>query len=208
VRLKLYLSMLWMAAKGPYSTQTPARAWAELLGLPDPDGAGARRIHDSLSWLERNGFVTIERCSGRPPKVELLDDAGRRTPYKHPAEDPQGGYIQLPETLWTKGWIMQLSGAAVALLLIFLEQHDMRRLRKLRGPFWLSPNQARRLYSLSSDTWTKGTRELAALEVVWISRMSIGDDDFDFRRMRNTYSITPGRLITAPDEPAWEIPFD
>src|SRR5690349_10721147 len=40
VRLKLYLSLLWVCAKAPYEAIRPARAWAALLGLEDIEGRG------------------------------------------------------------------------------------------------------------------------------------------------------------------------
>jgi hypothetical protein len=37
----------------PHDLAYPARAWATLLGLPDPAGRGARRINEAILWLEQ-----------------------------------------------------------------------------------------------------------------------------------------------------------
>jgi len=52
VRVKLELTFLWFAAN-PHDLAYPARAWATLLGLPDPAGRGARRINEAILWLEQ-----------------------------------------------------------------------------------------------------------------------------------------------------------
>ncbi|HVF74574.1 MAG TPA: hypothetical protein VM938_05955, partial [Acidimicrobiales bacterium] len=66
VRLKLYLSFLWFAAAPPHDVTYPARAWASLLGLEDPEARGARRIIDAITWLDAHDFVVVE---GRPRRA-------------------------------------------------------------------------------------------------------------------------------------------
>ena len=65
IRLKLYLSLLWVCAKAPYEATRPARAWAALLGLDDVDGRGARRIHSAFRDLEDRDMVRIRDRGGQ-----------------------------------------------------------------------------------------------------------------------------------------------
>src|SRR4051812_10374162 len=48
VRLRLSLASLWLGAAPPHELTYPARAWAELLDLDDPETAGARRVADAV----------------------------------------------------------------------------------------------------------------------------------------------------------------
>lgn len=89
--------------------------------------------------------------------------------------------MRLPLGLWDRGWIVRLSGTALAMLVILLDLQGGRA-----QPQWISPSQARRRYDLSPDTWTKGLKELKALDLVTVSRLAQGDI-FDYRRMRNAY---------------------
>lgn len=59
VRLRLLLSLLWAARDDPTLTY-PHRSWAELLGLAEPDTAGARRIRNALGWLDHHGLIQLE----------------------------------------------------------------------------------------------------------------------------------------------------
>ena len=63
---KLYLALLWMAANPPYDVTFPARAWAELLGLPNPEGKGDRRVRDAIDWLADQGLITVTRSPWSP----------------------------------------------------------------------------------------------------------------------------------------------
>jgi hypothetical protein len=199
VRLKLFLSLLWIAAAPPHETSFPARGWAELLGLRDPDRAGARRITDAFSFLAARQLVRVERSRGRPSTVFLLDDAGRGTEYKPPGSGHGERYVNLPASFWISGWHVVLSAAAVALLLVLLDQQDFQN---PTTPTWVSPARARELYALSSDTWTKGTRELRANGLVAVSHAPVsasgGLDTFGWRRVRNTYRLNMQGLDLKP----------
>jgi hypothetical protein len=194
VRLKLYLTMLWMAAGEPHDITFPARAWAELLDLPSPEGNGDRRVRDAIDWLEHHGFVSIQRQPGRPATITLLREDGSRRAYVVPAAAPkdQGTkkigdehwHVRLPAIFWVNGWMVALSGTAVAILLVMLVLE-----RQSRGPrLWISPAEARRRFALSEDTWTKGTAELRKHGLLVVGRRPISEE-FGWRRVRNTYSL-------------------
>lgn len=207
VRLKLELSFLWFAAKEPYKLTYPARAWATLLDLPDSSGNGARRVNDAVLWLEQQGFVTVAGQPGQPNEITMLNEAADRTPYELPGQaynrlrsTPTAAeahrYFQLPNSLWTSGWLQVLSGSALAMLLALYT--ELGRRDPLTTDLWFSPSQADMRFALSEDTRSKGLRELRSTGLVSASRRSISPDTFDFRRLRNVYQLNTFSL----DQPA------
>jgi hypothetical protein len=187
VRLKLYLTMSLLAVSPPYDIRpVPARSWAAALGLDDPGRNGARRVSDAIDWLAEHKFLVAERRQGTPGPVRLLSQDGSGSLYKRPT--PGRRYVRLPLGLWEQGWIVRLSGTALALLIVLLDLQGGRA-----QPQWISPEPARHRYDLSPDTWTKGLRELRALDLVSVSRRSQGDI-FDYQRMRNTYWVQEDKL--------------
>ena len=95
-------------------------------------------------------------------------------------------HVWLPPTFWTKGWATTLSAAGIAILLVMLV---LERQRKPTQPsFWISPDQARRRFGLSEDTWTKGTAELRKLGLIDVGRKPVSEE-FGWRRVRNTYAL-------------------
>jgi hypothetical protein len=181
VRLKLYLTMSLLAVSPPYDigTPVPGRAWAEMLDLPDPGRNGARRVNDAIDWLAEHKLIVSERRRGAPGAVRLLSQSGNGGPYSRPT--PAEGYVRLPLGVWQHGWIVRLSGTALALLVVLLDMQQGRS----KAP-WISPGMAKTRYDLSADTWTKGVGELVRAELVTVKRVPQGDV-FDYRRMRNTY---------------------
>jgi len=187
VRLKLYLTMSLLAVSPPFDIgPVPARSWAEALGLDDPARNGARRVSDAIDWLAGHKFLVAERRQGTPGSVRLLSQDGLGGLYKRPT--PGGRYVRLPLGLWDEGWIVRLSGTALALLIVLLDLQGGRA-----QPQWISPGPARRRYDLSPDTWTKGLKELKALDLVSVSKRTQGDI-FDYRRMRNAYWVDEEKL--------------
>ncbi len=84
VRTKLLLTMLWVGANPPHDVTYPARAYAELLGLPKPETTGARRVLDAIDWLEQRRFLTVENRPGHPSRVTLLRELADGQPYTVP----------------------------------------------------------------------------------------------------------------------------
>jgi hypothetical protein len=227
LRLKLLLSLLWVAGAEPYDVSYPARAWATLLDLREPEKAGARRVSQTLQWLDDHRFVRLEQLTGRPPRVTLLRETGFGEPYLPPGvvnnrltqqlqsatgleekalrEQREGErYLQLQPTLWTQGWIQTLSGPGLSMLLVLLAEASGSTDRDL----WLTPDLARRRYGLSPATRSSGLRELYDLKAVTMKRRTISRDVFDYRRMRNVYRINstvltdqPTRALTHPTDP-------
>jgi hypothetical protein len=197
VRLLLYLSLLWVGASPPHDVTFPARAWAELLGLDDPPGNGARRIRDALEWLQDNGFVRAVLHPGQPTQVQLRKENGQDERYSVPGaatakakkvgKAPSGNdlYVRLPPTFWTEGWIATLSGPAVAMLLILLSERGART----GTVIWFTPETAKKRFALSDDTRFRGLQELENHELIKIKQQPVGRNSFEFQRRRNTYEL-------------------
>jgi len=206
VRLKLYLAFLWFAVAPPHDVAYPARAWAGLLGLPDPERNGARRITDAIGWLANHELVRVERRRGRPTRVLLNREDQSGEPYLPPAEDVRrlrdsgiAGedlhrhfYIQLPYQFWTQGWGVTLTGPALAMMLALLQELGDRPAATTE--LWFSPAEAKKRFGVSEDTRIAGFRQLSDLGLIDVHRRSVNRDVFDFRRMRNVYRLHPARL--------------
>lgn len=203
VRLKLYLSVLWIAVGEGASANVvfPARAWAELLDLPDPEVKGARRVVDAFNWMESNSFIRKgDPRPGRPTEIILLHESGTGAAYVTPGTPPEPGesyppddrYFQLPPDFWTSGWLAVLSAPALAMLLVMLEF-----VRNPSSSFFIAPALAKRHYAVSEDTWTEGIAELRWHGLIKVNKRSISED-FGWRRVRNEYTINWSRFKEAP----------
>jgi hypothetical protein len=100
VRLKLFLSILLVSKWPPHRTAYPCQSWAELLGLEDPAGNGARRIADAISWLERHDLLAVERRPGWPMILTPMNESMNGEPYRRPWDDDDL-YRQVPVSFWT-----------------------------------------------------------------------------------------------------------
>jgi hypothetical protein len=212
VRLRLFLSMQWLAAAPPHDVAYPARAWATLLDLNDPQGNGARRVSDAVAWLEENCFVSVRAEPGHPNRITLLDESGRGRRYRVPGAAyskavsrkansdvlDRHRYVQIHPAFWTSGWLATLSGAGVAMYLVLLcEQAGQEEGREL----WFSPDLARRRYALSDDTRSAGLDELRRAGLVTVRRRPVASDVFDVQRFRNVYLLRPDRLADTAEIP-------
>jgi len=219
VRLKTYLSMLWLAAAPPHDVAYPARAWASLLDLPDPSGRGARRVNDAIAWLEDNAFIEVATQPGYPNRVTLLHESGSGSRYRVPGEAYNKGkasgadaselmhhrYLQMPATYWTSGWMCTLSGPATAMFLVLLAEQSGRPDDQ---ELWFSPDAATLRYSLSADTRSSGLQELRRAGLVSVRRRAIASDVFDVQRFRNTYLLQTERLSDPAELPAGKAASD
>lgn len=201
MRVKLYLSLLWVCARQPYDVARPARAWAALLGLPDPAGRGARRIHQAFKDLEARNFVELEERGGLPTRVTLLDETGDGSPFV-PASDAYGRamklgagedvlrrhrYFRIDSGLWTHGHIAQLRGPALAMLLVLLSER-----RGQESPWvWFSPDRAAERFSLSASTRTDGLRQLRDLGLIMTKSQVVSERGsyIDYQRRRNVHKV-------------------
>jgi hypothetical protein len=207
VRLKLLLSLLWVGAKPPHDVTFPARTWAELIGLPQPEANGARRVREAIDWLATHKFIAAEEHQGLPTQLTLLREDGSGVAYTIPgvaatiARDRGRGleahrYVQLPASVWTMGWMAVLSPPALAALLILLAEQNGPTLRAI----WLSPRAARDRYALSDQTRYKGLAQLEALQLVHKEKHTLARSSYEFKRIRNSYALALDRLEDSPLE--------
>jgi hypothetical protein len=197
VRLKLYLTASLIAAARPheYRRNTPARAWAELLNLPKPETAGARRVSDAFEWLDDHDYLRVDRRRGVPPKFTLLSMELDGEEYVKPAME----YVAIPLGLWTRHWINALSGTELAILLAILDlpgndDHHSRQPRFATG-------EQKDRYGFSDDSWTRATKQLVHLGVLEVTR-KVANGGMSQRRNRNIYRLTDPHL---GNEPTWPI---
>jgi hypothetical protein len=191
VRLKLYLCLTLLATAEPHDIREPIRSnwWAGALGLPDPDDNGARRISKALEWLDKHEYIQLNRRPGRPSTVVLLDPRGGGGAYV--GVDKAQRWVRLPLGLWRQEWIVDLSGSALALLIVLLE---------LTGgattPRFLETGRHAQ-YGLSEDTWTRASKELQDVGLLTVGQVRAGRD-LDMRRTRNTYLLNKALLDARP----------
>jgi hypothetical protein len=205
LRIRLYLALLWMAGGGDdrHSVDFPARAFAELLDLPDPERRGDRRVRDAIRLFERERLLRVEKRPGKPSSLVLLHESGSGDSYSRPGQhtaaakarnqvDVDHLFIRLSPGFWTNGWAVTLSGPALAILLVVLVITNNGTKQRQ----WVAPSERRR-YGLSDDTWTRGVAELVRHGLISIGKRPVGDL-FDQKRVRNTYSVNTARLDQLP----------
>lgn len=192
VRLKVFLTVLMMATKPPHSTKVSSKDLAAMLNLPDPDGAGARRVNKAFADLVKAGLMRRDRKPGYVPETTVLNPAGTREEWSDlKLEHP---YITLPPDLWRRGWFIALSGRAIAILILLRELTHGRR----TNGTWVDGIRKRQ-YGLSDDTWTRGTRELREAGLLEV-REEVYPSQGEPRR-RNVYTLHLDRVSSYdPDE--------
>lgn len=174
VRLKLMLSLLWAGVAEPHEIRDPASRWARILGLHQPQGS--RQIRSSFQWLAAHQLIEVEEQAGKGSIVRLLDEGGINTPYHRPSrqmgrdirKDKDEYYIQLPATIWTKGWIQLLGAPALAMLLVLMHLQESKGTdtEEAREDLWLSLALAKTRYGLTNETRYAGINELVERELL------------------------------------------
>lgn len=202
LRLKLYLSLLWICAKPPHEVVRPARAWAGLLGLDDPAGRGTRRVQDAMRDLQERNMVVIRNRGSAANGVTPLIEWGTGQPYSTPPEaynhfqlrgaSPETlaahRYFRLPSSLWTSGLIARLGGPGLAMLLVLrCEQQGTDG-----KPVWFSPDRALNRFGLAESTRRQGLDQLRAEGLVTSvqQRLSESGDFIDVYRRRLVHTLT------------------
>jgi hypothetical protein len=197
-RVLLYLTLLWVAGGGDHSTTRPAHWWAELLSIPDPDGAGSRVIRSTWDELERRGFVSIDRAatSGDTPKIRPLLEDGSGRPYTIPVGRGGDTYRRIPDIAWQGLFHSnELSGPGLVMLLVTLRTYG-----QAGGGFLTFPRDyVRTEYGISDSTRKAGLRNLVALGVLDVEGISGEDGGTGPRRRgRNIYELNPAYFPPAP----------
>lgn len=201
LRIKLYLSLLWVAAREPYTVTRPSRAWAALLGLDDIDTKGVRRVQEAFRDLRERRFIDLADGGGLPSQVTLLSEAGDGSSFM-PAPEAYNRlrvssgndvavllphrYFRVPSALWTEGHIARLRGPSLAMLLVLLAEQ-----RGNNVGVWFSPDRAERRYGLSASTRTEGLAHLRALGLVSSKIQTVSESGafIDFARRRKVHKV-------------------
>ena len=84
MRLKVYMTVCLRAVKTPHDVVVVPYKWAEMLGLPENETNGARRIKAALKWLAQVDMIRVERKAGLNPAAYLLAQSGPGGPYHRP----------------------------------------------------------------------------------------------------------------------------
>lgn len=214
LRVALLLTLLWQLARSPHTTIRPARYWAELLELDDPENAGARAIRSSLHELERRGFIrSSDRGPGVMPEITLLDESLSGRAYKLPhiqamEEGPDGdtSYFRVPESFWVNSLHSKLSGAGIAMYLVAMSRAGWGN----DPTFWLSPARFSEEYGLSDSTRKKGLKELVDLGVLTQELRSIDRSGGQGHRrfLRSVYTVVASYRAPGATEPEKPSPID
>lgn len=213
VAVKLYLALLWRCSAPPFSTEKPARAWATLLDLEDPETRGARRVKDAMKTLADAGLVTLTENPGFPNTVTLLDEGGDGLGYSLPSTSytfkskikankdslASDVYFKVPGRLWTRGYIQSLNGPGLVMLLILLAEQAGEG-----EEVWFSTSEFPARYNVSHKTRAAGTKELIDFGLLDVASRSLSSKSrpttFDTQRRRKVYSLTPRAQSAARDE--------
>lgn len=188
LRITLLMSLIWVSAHPPYSTNRVAPFWAELLGRSDPQGEGARAVRDALHELADRELVQLHSVG---PKLTItlrnestpLNADRQPNPYTPPyGKEP---YLPVPRNFWADGVAGRLSGAGVAMYLCALA---MTRSDQLE--FFVSANHFEDRYGISRSSRKRGLAELVNLGVLTV-RVEESLDTDTFRKVRrNVYRLT------------------
>jgi hypothetical protein len=200
LRLKLYISLLWLCAAEPYEASLPARAWAALLGLADHETRGIRRIHEATRDLRERELITVRDRGGMPSVLGLLDENATGKPYAppsttystlsrqgaEPAQLRRHQYFRIPSSLWTLGYISELGGPGVAMLLVLLCEQP-----RTGAGIWFTPDTAGQRFALAHSTRTTGLQQLRELGLI-TSKVAVTSEDgtyLTFQRRRNVHQL-------------------
>ncbi|AKK07972.1 hypothetical protein HCH15_05290 [Corynebacterium testudinoris] len=188
ITLRLYLALLWRCSAEPYTTNIPARQWAELLGLAEPEETYARRITNALRRLEEANLIALERKKGQPSMITLLDESGDGSPYLPPrgSKDKRNRWVKIPITLWQNDEFYDLGTPGLAMMLAILaERNDPLE------PMWWSIARFEQRIGLTPSTRARGLNQLekAGLLTDKKQRMPSKPGGFAREAVRSTYLL-------------------
>lgn len=196
VRLKLYLSTVLLAG-GRHEHEVYGRntvvdvsgaTWARALAIPDPVGAGARRIADAQDQLASRGLIAVDRRPGQAPRITLLHTSGSGQPWVEPGTP----YVTIPLGMWTNRWIWRLSGKELAVLMALLDLCGGGGLDGTGGPQALSGTQ-RDHYGMSEDTWRIASKALERYGLIETD-VALVRADLESPRRRKRYRLVEDGL--------------
>jgi len=181
-RLRVYLLVRMMATAAPHHLSITATDAAACLDFPDPPTVGARRVNAAFKALASDDLrlIAIKAPPGRTRTLEILNPDGSGLAWDD--TKLRAPYITLPITLWRKGWLLALSGRAVAILIVLKE---LTAGRKSDGA-WVDGIRKRQ-YGFSDDTWTRASKELKDRGLLTVERHTYQSQGEP--RQRNLYQL-------------------
>ncbi len=202
VRLKLYLSMVLLGgSRRPHAIHGPntildvsGPTWARVLALPDPVGAGARRVADAQNRLAGMNLIKLERNPGQPPKIVLLHASASGEPWAEPGTP----YIRVPIEIWTKRWIWALSGKELAVYIAILDLCGGTGRDRKGGPQALSGTPLAS-YGMSPDTWRLASASLQEHSLIRTDRAVVRVGLESPRRRKRYEVVVDGLDRRAPE---------
>ncbi|MFI6573983.1 hypothetical protein [Nocardia fluminea] len=214
VAIKLYLALLWRCSAPPYDTAVAARLWAALLGLPDPNHRGARRVTDALHALEVQGLIRLTNKPGEPSVIQLREESGRAeyslpsdayVKEKDPVRRAQHTYFKIPVALWTEGHIQAMSAPALAMLLVCLANEGATGKQN-----WWATTVFPAQYGLSSATRARGTAELEERGLLQVTKQLVPESpalakSFGRERVRNLYTLRRAARFPSPTKTSTKL---
>ena len=207
-RVALYLTLLWVLAgegdgeTAPHSSTRTWRAWAELIGLEDPAGAGTRAVRAAARELGERGFLVHAPADNSRDSATLTllreDGSGSAYGIPNPRVEPSDRYFRVPEAFWTQGLLAGLTGPEIAMYLIALDFHrtDRPEDQLTFGQSFISD-----VYGLGDTSRRKGLARLVEGRVLWVDTVAQDSAGGRLGRLspRNVYQIAPS---WRPPEPA------
>lgn len=221
VAVKLYVALIWKCAGAPFTVKRSARQWAQLLGLPDAAGKGARRVTNALQVLKGLRLIKLDKTRGDASEVTLLDESGEGLDYQIPSTTySRGGqkrdlYFQISSKLWTSGEFQSLRGPGLTMLLILLTEEGYKPgnfpALSLKGPLrsgkdvWFTTENFPARYGISAATRSRGTKELEEAGLLDTWRMPVGPKNklltFSTEKVRKVYVLL-GNAVIGDEEDA------
>jgi ribosomal protein S25 len=196
LRISLLMTLIWVNAKPPYSTTRVAAYWAELLGMEDPRGDGARTVRDALHELADRGLIGLHSTGSRM-EIFLLNEVEPIAPSGKPVlyEPPYGSepYLPVPRSFWTGGLAADLSGAGIAMYLCALGMT-----RSDDPEFFISTSFFDERYGISRSSRKRGLAELTERGVLTVTVKEELDTNTFRRVRRNVYRLSKAYRQPAP----------
>lgn len=208
VAVKLYVCLIWRCSAKPFNTRISPRQWAALIGLPDPNVSGARRVSNALNLLEDLNLLKLRRARGESSLITLLDESGDGTKYRSPSEasikehKERDRYFKIPVSLWTheRSYAQRMSSGSLAMLFLLLDSGSGVPTTFAEGTEqWWSVEIFKKWYSVSGPMRTRGTKELIEMGLLYVRKEAVpsykGQGSFAKERVRNVYRLQNAALI-------------
>jgi hypothetical protein len=190
LRLKLHMTLVMRATKAPHTLpRLTTRYLARLLNVPGD--TGPRRLNDAMKWLRNEGLIVDITLADGKQGIQLLQPDGSGDPWELKGATR---WVGVPLSLWTKGWILQLNGRDIAVLLALLELNGGSK--EPHGE--MMNGHRKKQYGLADDTWTRATQELEKLGLLRTTTVVWGNEEHELRT-RKRYRPVQQKLDDLPD---------